>query len=142
MGFRSAMIGVKLSIVKISVFEVPPTVAGLTTVPSAVPAVAISEGMVAACNSMLDTKLVVLGLPFQRTVDDRTKFVPATVRVNVPTCASAVLGPISEIVGTGLLPPPPPVWEPPEPPPHPGKIRRLTQHIAIPVIRALRNNCP
>ena len=44
--------------------EGPPLTGGLTTVTLAVPIAPISAPVMAACNSVLETKVVVRGLPF------------------------------------------------------------------------------
>jgi hypothetical protein len=59
-------------------FEVPPPGGGLYTVTLAVPAVAISAAGMAACTSILETKLVVRFASFHRTTDSGTKFSPVT----------------------------------------------------------------
>ena len=52
---------------------------------------------------VLLTKVVVRLLPFQRTTDEATKFVPVAVSVKAPLPTAAVLGAMELKVGTGLL---------------------------------------
>jgi len=89
--------------VKIAVLDVPPPGAGLKTVTFAVPAVATSLAGIAAVSWVLETKVVVRSLPFQRTTAPLTKFVPVMVSVNPPLPATAVAGLMLLIVGAGLL---------------------------------------
>ena len=42
-------------------------------------------------------------LPFQRTTDDATKFVPVAVSVKAPLPTAAVVGAMELRVGTGLF---------------------------------------
>jgi hypothetical protein len=75
----------------------------LKTVTFAVPAVATSLAGIAAVSWVLETKVVVRSLPFQRTTEPLTKFVPVMVRVKLPLPATAVAGLMLLIVGAGLL---------------------------------------
>ena len=52
---------------------------------------------------VLLTKVVVRLLPFQRTTDEATKFVPVAVSVKAPLPTAAVFGRIELSVGTGLF---------------------------------------
>ena len=52
---------------------------------------------------MLETKVVGRSLPFQRTTELLTKFVPVMVRVKPPLPATAVAGLMLLIVGAGLV---------------------------------------
>ena len=52
---------------------------------------------------MLETKVVGRSLPFQRTTEPLTKFVPVMVRVKLPLPATVVAGLMLLIVGAGLL---------------------------------------
>jgi hypothetical protein len=63
--------------VKVNEFELPPPGAGLKTVTAAVPAAAMSAAEISAV-SALTVPLLVVGrsLPFQRTTEPATKFVP------------------------------------------------------------------
>ena len=74
---------------------------GLKTVTLADPAVAMSLAGMLAVRRVLLTYTVVRSLPFQRTIEPFTKFVPLTVRVNegLPTMALDGLRPV--IVGAG-----------------------------------------
>jgi hypothetical protein len=78
-------------------FDVPPPGAGLTTVIAAVPVLATSVEVIAACNFLSETKVVALGDPFQFTVDPATNPVPCTFNVNP-------LPPLPRLAGlSGLL---------------------------------------
>jgi hypothetical protein len=52
---------------------------------------------------VLLTKVVVRVLPFQRTTDEATKFVPVAVSVKAPLPTAAVVGAMELSVGTGLF---------------------------------------
>jgi len=101
LGFKSEMTGP--TIVNVIEPEVPPPGAGLETVTIAVPALATSAAVIAACKEVLETNVVVRALPFHWTVEDNKKFVPVTVSVNAAPGATAELGFKDAIVGTGLL---------------------------------------
>ena len=58
---------------------------------------------------VLLTNVVVRLLPFQRTTDEATKFVPVAVSVKAPLPTAAVFGRMELSVGTGLF------WAPAEP---------------------------
>src|SRR6516165_6788091 len=88
--------------VKATALEVPPPGAGVETVTLAVPAVATSAVVMAACKAVLETPVVVRGLPFHRTVE-KPKFVPVTVRVKAPLPATTAFGLNEVTAGTGLL---------------------------------------
>ena len=103
LGLSNVMAGGGGLIVKVAAEEVPPPGAGVETVTLAVPAVAMSAGVIAAVRLVLETKVVVRALPFHWTMEDDTKFVPVTVRVKAALPASMELG-FSEVsVGAGLL---------------------------------------
>jgi hypothetical protein len=53
-----------LVIVKVNALEVPPPGVGVETVTVAVPAAAMSAAVMAACKLVLETNVVVRGLPF------------------------------------------------------------------------------
>src|SRR5947209_7775892 len=89
--------------VDVTIHDVPPPGVGEKTVRDAVPAVAMSPAVIAACNWVLLTNVVVRAAPFQRTTDPLTKFVPFTVRVKAAAPAVALPGVSEPIVGTGLL---------------------------------------
>jgi hypothetical protein len=83
--------------------DVPPPGVGLVTVTVAVPPLAMSEALIAACKLVLETNVVGRTLPFHRTVDEETKFVPVIVNVKAGLPSSSTFG-LSEVtVGTGLL---------------------------------------
>jgi hypothetical protein len=89
--------------VKVAMLDVPPPGAGLKTVTFAVPAVATSLAGMVAVSTVLETNPVVRSLPFQRTTELVTKFVPVMVRVNPPLPATVVDGLIVVIVGDGFV---------------------------------------
>src|SRR5438552_2423368 len=95
--------GTALLTVNVSAPEVPPPGVGEKTVRDAVPAVAMSPAVIAACNWVLLTNVVVRAAPFQRTTDPLTKFVPFTVSVKAAAPEVAVPGDSEPIVGTGLV---------------------------------------
>src|SRR5947207_2348522 len=95
--------GTALLTVNVSAPEVPPPGVGEKTVRDAVPAVAMSPAVIAACNWVLLTNVVVRAAPFQRTTDPLTKFVPFTVSVKGAAPEVAVLGESDPSVGTGLV---------------------------------------
>ena len=66
-----------------------------------VPIAPISAAEMAACNCVLETNAVVLGLPFHWTVEVGKKFVPATVSVKDPPPTTAELGFKLLILGGG-----------------------------------------
>src|SRR5207247_1012075 len=94
--------GTALLTVNVSAPEVPPPGVGEKTVTDAVPAVAMSPAVIAACNWVPLTNVVARAPPFQRTTDPLTKFVPFTVRVKAAAPAVALPGVSEPIVGTGL----------------------------------------
>jgi hypothetical protein len=83
--------------------DVPPPGAGFVTVTLAVPAVAMSAGVIAAVNCVALTNAVVLAAPLNFTTDVDTKPVPFTVRVKAAPPAVALVGEREVSVGTGLL---------------------------------------
>jgi hypothetical protein len=82
--------------------QVPPPGAGLETVTCAVPAAAMSAAVMAACNWVALTKVVVRFEPFHRTTDPLTNPLPFTVKVKAAPPAVALEGEIEVIAGTGL----------------------------------------
>jgi len=100
-GDKDARLARRLYMLKVMEFDVPAT--GLNTVTSAVPAVAMLAALMAACNSVLLTKVVTRSLPFQRTTEEETKPLPLTVRVKAGSPARALEGAKEVMVGTGLL---------------------------------------
>jgi len=83
--------------------DTPPPGAGLTTVIVAVVGEAMSEAGIAAVNFELFTKVVVLELPFQSTVEPEMKPVPVTVKVKAAPPGTAASGCRGFKYGTGLL---------------------------------------
>ena len=75
----------------------------MKTVTFAVPAVATSLAGMVVVSTVLETNPVVRSLPFQRTTELVTKFVPVMVSVNPPLPATVVAGLMTVIVGVGLL---------------------------------------
>jgi len=102
-GLIVVIVGDGFVMVKVAVLDVPPPGAGLKTVTFAVPAVAMSLAGMAASSRVLETKVVVRSLPFQRTTAPLTKFVPVMVSVNPPLPATVVDGLIVVIVGDGFV---------------------------------------
>ena len=89
-------------IVNGTAFDAPPPAApigGVKTVTFAVPATAMSEGVISAVNCLDETKVVGRSAPFHRTTELVTKFVPVTVRVKPEPPAVAEFGLIAMIVG-------------------------------------------
>jgi hypothetical protein len=76
---------------------------GLLTVMLAAPAETMSLAGMEAVSFVALLKVVVRSDPFHRTVAPETKLDPLTVRVKPGSPASAELGLIPEIEGTGLL---------------------------------------
>ena len=64
LGVRRMMAGGGGLIVKVAALEVPPPGVGVETVTMAVPTVAMSAAVMAACKLVAETKVVVRGLPF------------------------------------------------------------------------------
>ena len=87
----------------VNALETPPPGVGVETVNIAVPAVAMSAAVIAACKLVLETKVVERALPFHWTAEEETKLVPVTVNVNPALPATAELGLREETEGTGLL---------------------------------------
>ncbi len=85
--------------------EVPPPGAGDCTVTCAVPAAAMSDGPTAACSCVELTNVVVRFDPFQRTIEDAVNPLPLTESVNAGPPATACVGAIVLINGTGLIDP-------------------------------------
>src|SRR5512134_2654879 len=83
--------------------EVPPPGVGLNTVTCAVPAVAMSAAAIDAVTRVAETNVVVRLVPFHRTTEPATKFVPFTVNVNAAPPAVAEVGERVVNVGTGLV---------------------------------------
>src|SRR5207249_8911989 len=95
--------GTALLTVNVSAPEVPPPGVGEKTVRDAVPAVAMSPAVIAACNWVLLTNVVTRAPLVHCTTDPLTKFVPFTVRVKAAAPAVALPGVSEPIVGTELL---------------------------------------
>jgi transcription initiation factor TFIIIB Brf1 subunit/transcription initiation factor TFIIB len=103
LGLSDVAAGTGLPIVNVSGLEVPPPGTGVVTVTMALPAVAISAAVTAACKLVLETNVVVRALPFHWIVEEETKLDPVTVSVNAAPPAPAKLGFSDVAVGDGLL---------------------------------------
>src|SRR5882724_458453 len=99
----SVGLGFGALMVNVCAVDAPPPGVGVNTVTDALPAFAISLAEIAAWSCVLLTNVVVRLLPFQRTTDDPTKFVPIAVSVNAASPATALVGEIDVSVGAGLL---------------------------------------
>src|ERR1700688_135833 len=82
LGPSDSVVGIGLSIVKLSAPETPPPGAGVETVTIAIPPVAVSAAVTAACKLVVETNVVVRAVPFHCTVDEDTKLLPVTVSMN------------------------------------------------------------
>src|SRR2546422_5605174 len=82
--------------------EVPPPGAGLNTRMEAVPGTAMSLAGMAACNSVLLTKVVVRLLSFQRTTEPELKSKPNTERRKPAPPGAILLGESEVNLGKGL----------------------------------------
>jgi hypothetical protein len=104
-GLIELSVGAGFVAVMLNVFaaDVPPPGVGVNTVTEALPVAAMSLARIWAWSLVLLTNVVVRLLPFQRTTDEATKFVPVAVSVNAPLPTAAVVGRIELRVGTGLL---------------------------------------
>jgi hypothetical protein len=89
---KDAIVGAGLLIVNTSPADVPPPGVGLKTDICAVPALAISAVVIAACKFVFDTKVVGRAVPFHSMVDDETKFAPVTLSVKLWPPAPAEVG--------------------------------------------------
>jgi len=103
---------------KFAVPEVPPPGAGLVTVTGKVPAVVMSDARIAAVICVELTNVVVLAAPLNLTAEPFTNLLPVTVSVNPAPLATALVGAIVVIAGTGLLTVQP--WKLVVPPPGDG----------------------
>ena len=70
-------------IVNVNGEEVPPPGAEVKTVTSAVPMLAMSVALICAVSLVLFTNVVVLAIPFHRTVEDGTNPEPLIARVKL-----------------------------------------------------------
>src|SRR5205823_5516134 len=80
------------AIVNVWAFDVPPPGAGLKIVTDADPAAAISAAEMAAESCVAETYVVARSVPFQRTTELGTRFVPATVIVKAGPPGVAEVG--------------------------------------------------
>jgi len=120
LGAIDASAGAGLSMVKVSGLDVPPPGAGVDTATEAVPPMAMSAAVIAACRLVAETNVVGRALLFHSTVEDEMKFEPVMVSVKAGAPAMALLGArvLTDGAGLGGL------EEPPEPPPHPASEAR------------------
>ena len=94
--------GFGAAIVNVCAFDVPPPGAAVNTLTATVAALAMSGPAIAAVNWVAETKVVALSVPFQRTVEPFTKFVPFTVSVNAAPPATAEAGARLDVAGRGF----------------------------------------
>jgi hypothetical protein len=93
------------TVVKFTVFEVPPPGAGFVTVTATIPAAAMAAAGMVAVNCVELTNVVVRAIPAKLTTETETKFVPLTVSVKPDALpATALVGEIVAIVGVGFDP--------------------------------------
>jgi len=90
-------------IVKLKAFDEPPPGAGLSTVMLTAPAEAMSLAEIDTVSFVALLTVVVRADPFHRTVAPETKLEPLTVSVKPGSPATAELGLIPVIDGTGFL---------------------------------------
>ena len=88
--------------VNVTLFEVPPPGAGVTTVTGALPAVTMSLAGIAAVSCPAFTNVVVRAAPFQRTSEVPTKLLPFTVSVKPAPPAAVLVGASDVRTGTGF----------------------------------------
>ena len=81
----------------------PPPGVGLKTVTSNIPSAARSVSGITAINCVAETNVVTRAVPFQRTTDVGTKFVPVTVSINAGSPLKAAFGLRLVTVGAGLF---------------------------------------
>ena len=102
-GEMEVMLGLRLSMVKVVAFDVPPPGVWVTTVTGTVPAAARSAAETDAVSLALLTKVVASGAPFQFMADAVfTKFEPFTVSVKVALPTVLLTGEMVVTAGTGL----------------------------------------
>ena len=91
---------------KVEAAETPPVAEEFKTVMLAAPGVEISLAGIVAVNCLLETNVVLRGLPFHCTIEAVEKFVPLTFRVSPGPAATAELGvrdPITGALGAGVV---------------------------------------
>ncbi|HEX6212507.1 MAG TPA: hypothetical protein VF136_17130 [Methylomirabilota bacterium] len=86
--------------VKVTLPEVPPPGAGVTTVTGTERAVARSAAVIAARSWVALTNVVVRAAPFQRTLEEATKPLPLTVSVTAALPSAALAG--ERLLTTGM----------------------------------------
>jgi hypothetical protein len=142
LGPSDATAGVGLLTVKVSAPDTPPPGAGVETETWAVPAVAMSAAVMAACRLVPETKVVARALPFHSTLEDDMKFAPVTVSVKPAPPATTELGFTEPIArdglglggagGGGVL----------LPPPHPTRHTKATVYNVALTARPARSRSP
>src|SRR5207253_2827922 len=88
---------------RLAEFDVPPPGGALNTVTRAVPAVRRSVAGIAALSCVGETYVVGRAVPFQRTTEPATKFVPVTVSVKPEARAWTRFGLSPVVAGTGFV---------------------------------------
>ena len=102
-GSIPVVVGRGLLTVNVWTSEVPPPGAGLNTVTSKVPAVAMSAAVMVAVSCVSDMKVVARSVPSHLTTERPfTKLVPSTVRVNPGSPAVLLVGSMPVVVGKGF----------------------------------------
>ena len=96
------IVGSGLTIVKVTVLEVPPPGNGLNTVMLNVPVAVRSDAGIDAVSCIEFTNEVDLSLPFHLTTDEEIKLDPLTVRVKAELLVVVDDGDILIIIGTGF----------------------------------------
>src|SRR5438093_10787176 len=89
--------------VRVCGFDVPPPGGALTPVTCGVPATGTSAAATVTVSCVADTYVVERAVPFQRTTEPATKFVPVTVSVNCGAPAWIRLGLSPVVAGTGFV---------------------------------------
>ncbi len=121
-----------LPIIQFIVFDEPPPGAELVTRTCAVLSVAMAAASMEAVNCVELMNVVVRGVPPKDTNEVVTKFVPLIVSVKAAPPATALVGEIAVIVGTGTRLPPPPIEAVPP---------RIRQGTTASRLQRLRDHC-
>jgi hypothetical protein len=100
---KDVIVGAGLLIVNANPLDVPPPGVGVATVTIAVPALAMSAAVIAACRLVRETNVVARAVPFHCTVEEDRKFAPVTVSVNADPPAMVEFALKDVIVGAGSL---------------------------------------
>src|SRR5688572_25441666 len=134
-GTIDVVVGTGLLMLKVCAFERPPPGVGLKTVTDAVPVDETSDVEMLAVTCVEFTKVVARSLPFQRTTELDTKFVPLTVKVKADEPTTALSGLMLVVVGTRLLTVR--VWPCARPPPGVG-LKTVAVYVPAAVISEAR----